>query len=213
MGNDPVEEPEAEALVGIDHRTAEDQLESLGGSDEAGKEIGTTPIGVEPDLVERLSDGRLLGCDSDVTRQCEVGPTAGRGSVHTGDHRFGRVVNDGDHLTTRLDEGAERLGVLSLRQLPHVPDVGTGTERSAGTRDHQDPDVLVLGHLSDGLGDLLPHRPGKGVQLVRPIERDRPDAVVDGREDVLERGDARRHMRSTMVAMPCPTPIHIVASP
>src|SRR4029077_18292902 len=66
------------------------------------------------------------------------------------------------------------------------------------------------GHHPQRGDQLVGHRAVERVHLFRPIERDGGDAARDVDEHPVVRG---HQTRSTIIAMPWPTPMHIVARP
>ena len=125
--------------------------------DQPGQEIGAAPVRVQADPIERLSDGSPVRRDPEVAGQRQIGPASGGRPVHRGDDRLRRLANGGHHVPPGFDQ---RLGgaPILLRQQPfHVTDVGTGTERPAGTSDDQYPNGRIGGRLSNGIGQLLSH--------------------------------------------------------
>src|SRR5581483_9325704 len=58
-------------------------------------------------------------------------------------------------------------------------EVGAGAEAAAGTRDDNGPDLLVFLGVREGLRHARRERVRERVQLLRPVQRDDPYALLD----------------------------------
>src|SRR5262249_51464976 len=85
-------------------------------------------------------------------------------------------------------------------------EIGAGAECASRTGDDDRADAGVGRDGAEGGDQLVTQRRSEGVELLGTIQRDRRDAVGDLRED-------ETHTRSTIIAMPWPTPMHIVTNP
>src|SRR2546428_618592 len=106
------------------------------------------------------------------------------------------------HVFARRDE---RRAVL----LEHVQ-VGAGAEGAPGARDDDDPHDVALREQAEGLAQVVAQGAIQGVELLRPVEGHRTDAPGDLHQHALVR---RHYARSTIMAIPWPTPIHMVHKP
>src|SRR4029077_8993420 len=88
--------------------------------------------------------------------------------------------------------------------------VRTGAERPAPARDGDHANALAAAQPTQRRQQLVAHGAVERVQLLRTVEGHPPDAVGDLHQDALGR---RHHARSTTIAMPWSTPMHIVTSP
>ncbi len=116
-------------------------------------------------------------------------------------------------VTTRRPasiSGRHRRHILGRDQLAHVADVGAGAEAASRARDDDDAHGFVGLELLERVAQLAPHLAREGVELVRAVERERADAALAREQDVLV---LHASTRSTIVASPWPTPMHIDASP
>ena len=140
----------------------------------------------------RVEEGRVRRADDDVGLVDEVERARGAHALHGADDRLP------DLLPLRAQQLA---GVLVV---PHVVglavlllDVEPGAERPvAGGAQHDGVDRRIVLDPPPRGADLLAHLPVEGVQRVRPVERDRGDAV--GRRLVADGlvGRAHRHFHS-----------------
>ena len=202
MRHHAVEQPQVARLGGGHHARAPHQLERLGRAHETGQEERPTPVGDQTELVEYLPDGRLVRRDAIVARQRQIGAAARGRAVYRRQDGLGRPAN---RERNRLARGHERRTVPAEH-----PQIGPGAERPARAREGDDAHRLAAAQQSQRLEQLVAHGAVEGVQLLRAVQRHAADPGRDLHEDALV---GRHHARSTIIAMPWPTPMHIVASP
>ena len=149
-----------------------------------------------------LADRGAVGGETVVAREGEVGAAARRGAVHRRQHRLRRAADQEREL---FAGGDERRAVLG-----EDVQVRAGAERPAGAREDDDAHLLAVHEHPQGFDQVVAHGAVEGVELVGPIERHGGDAAGDLHGDPIVRG---HQQRSTIIAMPWPTPIHMVAKP
>ena len=100
-----------------------------------------------------------------------------------------RVARRRDLLGLVDDVGRLRTaaGTVGARGRGEALHVGAGAEALAGAGEDDADDVRVGLGPADGLAQLVGHGLGPGVELLRPVQRDDGDGVVDLEEDVLVR--------------------------
>ena len=152
--------------------------------------------------MEHLADRRAVGRDAVIAGEGEVRPTARRGPVHRRQHRLRGASNQQGEV---FPGGHQRRAVLG----EHVQ-VRPGAERPARTREDDDAHLLARDDHAHGFKDFVAHRAVERVELVGPVQGDGGDPARDLHGDALVGG---HQTRSTIIAMPWPTPIHIVAKP
>src|SRR5437667_187621 len=80
----------------------------------------------------------------------------------------------------------------------------------AGTGDHDHAHGVALGEQSEGFAQLVAQSAVQRVELLRPVECHRADAPRDFHQHALVR---RHYARSTIIAIPWPTPMHMAHNP
>src|SRR2546426_77948 len=89
-------------------------------------------------------------------------------------------------------------------------EIGAGAERTPRARDDDDAHGVGGCQHAERLEQILAHIGIECVELFRPVERGSPDVIGDLDEDPLE---GSHQTRSTIIAMPWPTPMHMVTRP
>jgi len=166
-------EPPGPRLLRIEAATGGEPLEGAGRAEQPAREPGAAGVGNEPDRDERGHETRRVGRDSHIARERERKAGTGRGAVHRRD--------DG------LLEGADREDVpvvVTAQVFRDVPrtvrellEVLADAETPAGSGDHDRANARILRSLHEAGVDPLVHRAVERVQDLRPVERDRQDAV------------------------------------
>src|SRR3989442_267117 len=122
-------------------------------------------------------------------------------------------------LTTRqyrLRRRADRQGhVLACRHegsaiRPEDAQVRPGAEGPARARDDDDAHGFAPGEHPQRFMQVPALRPVERIELLGPVQRHRPDPARDLHQDAVVAGHQHR---STISAIPWPTPMHIVAKP
>ena len=152
--------------------------------------------------MEHLADRRAVGREAVVAGEREVGATACRGTVHRRQHRLRGASNQQGKVFPR---GHQRRAVLG----EHVQ-VRSGAERPARAREDDDAHLLARDDHAHGFKNFVAHRAIDCVELVGAVQGDGGDPARDLHGDAIVGG---HQTRSTIIAMPWPTPIHIVAKP
>src|SRR5204863_4694385 len=112
----------------------------------------------------------VVGGDRDVARAGESVAPARTVTGDLADDRLGAV----EHLLEDRDEGVARL----LRR-PAL-EVGTRAECVAFVRQYDEPDGVIGDRLFEVVAERVQQLDGHRVAVVRPVQRDRRDAVIDG---------------------------------
>src|SRR5690606_27130233 len=163
------------------------------------------------------ADRRGLARDAEVACEGEACAGAGGGPVHGCDDRLRHAIDEGDDPRAGADELGEALAVPLGRQLRHDAYVASGRKGAAHAGDDHAPYGFVGLQLVEPGLDVLPHGAGKGVESLRAVDAHPADVAVSFDQDaVLLRCDTvglAHLIPSTIVAIPCPTPMHMVARP
>ena len=155
--------------------------------------IGITiagPTGRKPHL--GLSEGRVIGGDSQVAEHDEFAAAAEHMALHRRDDRLAH--QPGRHLEFQLRmEMCVRLGRVGtpiIRAGFFGADIITGAEAAPiGAQQHNAGRRIRLRH-GEGLGQRILQLSANRIQLVGPIERDDADFLID-----LVKNDIVRHLR------------------
>ena len=113
--------------------------------------------------------------DPYVARDCELTAGADRGSVDRRDHR--RWEGD-DRVQHELEGGPERVGRTLAARLPvgeSGHQIGAGTERGAGSRYDDGPQVRVVG---EDRPQLIAQVAVECVAALLAVDRDEPDQAA-----------------------------------
>ena len=149
-------------------------------------------LGHETATREHEAEPRAIGSEAQVVVEDVRNAEPGGHAVHGGDHWLGEAERV---AVLAAEERRERGGQLdvevvagsldrsALDALQHVH-VGAGAVALPCPRDDDRPHRRVAIGAEGGVAHLgaEPHRPG--VQLLRPVERDRRDAIGDVVEDL-----------------------------
>ena len=197
--------PAASASLGIEHAPGQQQLDREGVADDLLEAPGRAGGGDDAEAGLGVADAGVGRRDADVGRVGELGAAAERVAVDRGDDRHRQLVDADERV--RVDPGAGVVGAA----LAQLGDVGARREHAARAGEDQDA----------GLGLEL------GAQVVQRVDRRLVDRVADrragrgwrprdpaaARRGAPCRSDPPRQTRSTISAVPWPTPTHIVARP
>ena len=178
----------------------------MGRADEARELPGDAPLGDQPTLGERRRHHGRRAHPTQIAGQRHGYAHPGDGPVDRGDDRFGHrhqvgvraaQVGPGVRISGRGDAGADDLAgrpltrpavTVGIGDLGEHPEVGPGAPTPSGTRDDDAHHRRVALGFAESRGDLVTHAGRPGVELVRSVERDRGDRIVDLVEDLLEGG-------------------------
>src|SRR5437773_2283702 len=145
----------------------------------ANSDVPDSAVGREADVDERLHQVRLRRRDPDVACQRVARSNAYRRAVHRGDGGLGHRAQAREHRHVLVAQHvADVLGSPHRTSADHLGDVGTGAERSAAAREHDDSNSVIALGLLDRLTQLLARERADGVHLLRPVEPDETDAVM-----------------------------------
>jgi hypothetical protein len=159
-----------------------------------GKNQDEQASGVMPPAHEYEAEPGLLRGKPDIHGQQHGGADAHRRTIHRGDHRLETredaqthppaAVARGVAREVRLASGAERnLRPVATRGAVERRGAGgeirAGTECPARTGDDYHFHIVVAIGAIEGVDQLLEHFCRKRIELVRAVERDREDSILD----------------------------------
>jgi hypothetical protein len=187
------------------------KLERLGRANEPGQDVGTAPVGHQPYPTEDLAKPRTVSADAEVAGEGEIAAATSRHTVYRRNDRGTRRAHHARDASSDFDHENRIVQAVFLEARVQVLEIGSGTEAAARTGDHHSAYLRILQERREGPFHLVRHRPVEGIEYLGPIEREHGDAIGVLDRDRLEGGAG--HTRSTIIAMPWPTPMHIVTSP
>jgi len=153
VGDDAVDHPEPQRLLGIHEIAGHQQFHGLRRPHDTGEQPGAAVSGHQPDLDVALRQHRRLAGDPHVAQQGHVKPGAHRGTAHGRDDRLVDVFESERHAMDAVREHplVRHRCPLKLRKDRKVD---SRAERIPGARDDHDPDVVA------SRGQLQPLDPG-----------------------------------------------------
>ena len=86
--------------------------------------------------------------------------------------------------------------------------VRAGAKTTSGAGDDEDANLRVVGGARDRVMEVVAHGAGKGVQTFRAVQGDPGDSSLHPQQYGVDHSQ-----RSTIIEIPWPTPMHIVARP
>lgn len=177
IGLDPRDQSHPERRVGIDDPPREREICGLALADDPGQADSPAPGAEQPQCDARLAEGCRRRPDPEIAGQREFEPAAPGRTVDPRDDGRRRV---GDGPGDPLASTGERRGARAV-ETGNLVEVGARTERLAPSSkiEHRRPLREVADGRLEGGEALARHR----VAPIRPIDRDCPHAVVEGRAD------------------------------
>ena len=194
-GNHAVDQPDPPGLLGVDHAAGEQQLERPAAADQPREPDRAAVARTDPELDLGLSEARGLAGDADVAGHGQLAPAAQGEAVDRRHHRLPALLQPPHHPLARA---RARLAVRrALRS--DLPDVRARDERlGPGTGEEHASDIALALDPAGGVVQLRDDRGVERVELVRPVHRDRGDAV---REIEEQRGIGHGDDRAEGVRM------------
>src|SRR5439155_18471375 len=174
--NDSVHEPDTERLLRVDHLAAQEKVQRTALSNEAWEALRSTVARNKPELDLGLSELRRLGRDADVAGHGQLASAAQCEAVDGGDDRLRRRLESTENGLAALRERFCRYRAVPLE----LPDIGSGDESAAGAGEDCTADIGARTQVLDRLAQLLDGSIVEGVELVRTIDSERRDMIVDG---------------------------------
>ncbi|MNS24824.1 hypothetical protein D3C72_567000 [compost metagenome] len=165
--------------------------QGLGAShaDQAGQGPGAAGIRDQADLAEGLDEAGRAGRQHQVAGQRDVGTGAGSHAVHRADHRQRQVAQGAHQRVVELVDRFAQVRHLGARGDVAIGQVLAGAETTAFGSQQQHPCFAALAYLLECLAHFQVHGGIEAVQLLGAIQREEGDAVLDGKQDVLESHD------------------------
>ena len=161
-------------------------LQRLGDADKARQEEGRAGFRRDAAAGEDEAEARVLGGQTDVHGQLHGHPDADRGAVHGGDDRLEALIDAQGQKAAAvavhfvdLFAGAFARARIIVEGLGAAGKVRAGAEAAAGAGDDHRLDRIVRIRPIQRRDHLGHHLAGERVQLVRPIEGDGRDPVLD----------------------------------
>ena len=109
--DEPLAQPDAVRLVGVDARRGPDQLLGLARADDARQPLRAAEVGQDPVLVLEQPDRRAAREHADVARERHLQSRAERVAAHRGDRRVARLLQPRVRLLRAQDAVDRRVGV------------------------------------------------------------------------------------------------------
>ena len=184
--NDACDEPDLGRLLRIDSRREIENLLGAAQADHEGEELRRSPPVAAADLRPVEEEVRGLVGEHEVGEESHLRTAADAGSVDREDDRLPEAdddVRDADHP---LEEVRPPGRLAREDGLGHL-DVAARAERTPGAAHDHHADRLVGTGFPQRLQELVVRLHAEGVELLRPVERDRRDAAVGAVLDVLVR--------------------------
>ena len=165
-------------------------------ADEARQEPAGSRFRVDAALVEHEAEARVVGRDADIHRQLHRHADADRRAVDGADHGL-QAFEDAQGQAAAaiaLDVDVLRAALFAVSGAGVIVErLGAGREVCAGAEgflavpgdDHGLHAVILVGDV-EGLDHLVHHHAGEGVHVVRAVDGQRGDAVLDVENDFLE---------------------------
>src|SRR6185369_9785263 len=185
-GENPVDQAELFGFGGLDIAPGVGQFAGDTLGDQAGQVLQGADVGDhgEVDFLDREHGIRRRVAH--VAAGHEVERAADAGAVDGGEYRFAAAFDGGEAVLQVEDQpaqgfaaaGAVRVGDALLDAAQHG-EVDAGAEVLAGAAEDGDPGFGGGVDPGEGLADFLPHRVVHRVRLVRPVEADFGDALVE----------------------------------
>jgi hypothetical protein len=192
-----IDESERARALGTDRFAAEHHREGGRGVDHPRQPHATAGARQQPELDLGKTQGEVVRGGTIVAGEGEFGAAAERRPVQRADDRLVQLFDVRKHV---VQQRRTRVGV-------ELADVGAGHERTADAVQHDRLHLRIGSQRLDGGKQRRAHRLRERVDGWM-VDLDHADVA---RPSGLERTDRRRHVtRSISIAMPCPTPTHIV---
>ena len=187
--------PARKCLGSREHAARVHPLGRLADPDDPGEEPARARLGHDAPAGEHETELRVLGREPDVHRQGHRHADTDRGAVDRGDHGLLRREDAKGQQAAAVAHDRLRTGRVASatvrERLAPTRQIGTGAEASPPTGHDDRTDVVVGVGLVEGRDHLVHHPRGERVELLRTIEGDRGDLVLDGVVDLLVVGHAR----------------------
>ena len=181
IGDHAVGQPQRLDPSRIQHVGQEIQLARLCRADKLRQKPRPAVITRKADLRERRRHPRAASGDTQIACQRQRQPRSGGDAIQHRNRRLRHLVQQPRRLhrdTQQIGPTLRRLRTALRRNLRLHPHVATGTERAAGTGQHNATDRFIHSTLREPRAQRLHHVLGQRVQPLRPVKRDDRDAVL-----------------------------------
>ena len=138
-----VEHPHPERLAGADRATADDEVECILDSCQAGETLGAARAWQDTEFHFGKTQPGRCNCDAEMADERELQAAAQRRSMNRGDHRF----------SARLDPVEQLVEVWELRRLVQFGNVGTREERATVAKDYDRTHARIIGQQLENAQD------------------------------------------------------------
>ena len=177
MGDNVVDEPEGERLGGVDEVAGEAHLPGAAHADRLGEQHRHPPRRHDAEPGVGVAELGALGRHEEVAVQRQFEPAGHRGAVDRPDQRLAqRRKRPAAAPALRFQRSVDEPAAAFRRQLGEVE---PGAERRVGAGEDDHVDVVVGVGGGEQLREQAQHVAGQGVAGLRPVERDRGDALGD----------------------------------
>jgi hypothetical protein len=186
--DEPLAQPDAVGLVGVDARRGPDHLLGFCRADHPGQALRTTEVGQDPVLVLEQPDRRAAREHADVARERHLQARAEREAAHCGDRGIARLFQPGVRLLGAQDSVDGRVAmtrtdvVAAFDRFGRAPGehrrVDARRERAAVADHDQRAQVGVVAQLLAERAQLVPHLDRERVELVGTVEPQPSDVAV-----------------------------------
>src|SRR5450759_2523175 len=181
-------EPQPLRLGGIDHARRIKQIERIHRTNEPRQHPGAAMLGDQPALGEGRRQLCSLSHVAEVAEQGETESNAGNRTVDGGEDRF----RHSEKVAEFLFEISGVTAVAARAHPPRLPcddpaqprHVRTGAEAAARAGQHHGAHGVVFRRLLDSVAHFFVHLTGPGVELVRAIEGDGGNEIVDAVKNI-----------------------------
>ena len=165
-------------------------------ADQPGQEPASAVIARQADIDEARREEGALGRQPDIAGQRDRHARAGRRAGQRRDRRLGEVVEPQGQRVLLVLEAADRVVGAAARRLcrslvegpAQAGHVAAGAEGGSRTRDDHGPHVGIGLHPEQRFAQRRSQRIAQRVALLRPVQRDRRNPVVDRAQQFVRAG-------------------------
>ena len=195
--HDPVDDPQAQALLGRDAPCGHQQLLRRRRAHQPGEEPARSVVARQADVAEGGGDERVVRHDPQVGGERDGEAGAGRRPGQGGDDRLVQFRHPQGQRLLLLDQGGHglvdrrrRLGrfAVSSAVRPHARDVAAGAEGAARAGEQDGAAARVRFEREQDAPQRRRQDVAQGVPLVRLVQRHRGDAVLEDAEELVRAG-------------------------
>ena len=182
VGDDLVDEADAQGLCGIDHLAREEQQGSRAPAHQTGQALGAAESGRDAEADFGLAEAGLFGCDADIAGKGQFTAAAKGKARDHGDGGLAQGLYLGEYLLPKGTEGHTGFRFHGL----HLRDVRSGGESLlSGPPDDEDADLGIAVDCGKGVVKFLQYGAVQRVQPIGTVQREVSHAVLFLKKDVL----------------------------